>query len=165
MQFALWFWQIAKRKRSDMKTFSQPQAKPVEMKVFVMLTQWFGWTIKNELDYSHLARSGVNPAVLQELLEHGYNKEELSWVIPPRTLSHRLQKTENLTRDESAKAIRVAKLTAQAEAVFGDPNKAHRWLSKPKEQLSGFSPKEAMQDEFGANLVDQLLKRIDSGYF
>jgi len=62
-------------------------------------------------------------------------------------------------------AGRLDQLTAQAEAVFASADVAQRWLSKPKKQLNGLSPNEAMQDEHGAQLVDQLLKQIDSGYF
>jgi len=67
--------------------------------------------------------------------------------------------------DDRTEASRAARLTAQAETVFGNVEAARRWLSKPKKQLSGLSPNEAMKDERGAELVDQLLKQIDSGYF
>ncbi|MCK7553252.1 MbcA/ParS/Xre antitoxin family protein [Marinobacter goseongensis] len=67
--------------------------------------------------------------------------------------------------DGRADARRAARLIAQAEAIFGNAENAQRWLSKPKRQLNGLSPNEAMQDEQGAQLVDQLLKQIDSGYF
>ena len=67
--------------------------------------------------------------------------------------------------DDSAEDRRAARLIAQAEAVFGNAETVQRWLSKPKKQLNGLSPEEAMKDEHGAALVDQLLKRIDSGYF
>jgi uncharacterized protein (DUF2384 family) len=59
----------------------------------------------------------------------------------------------------------MARLTAQAEAVFGNAEAARRWLSKPKKQLNGLSPEEAIRDVHGAALVDQMLKKIDSGYF
>ena len=67
--------------------------------------------------------------------------------------------------DERAEGSRAARLTAQAEAVFGNAETAQRWLSKPKKQLNGLSPNEAMQNERSVQLVDQLLKQIDSGYF
>ncbi|WP_159650484.1 type II RES/Xre toxin-antitoxin system antitoxin [Vibrio atypicus] len=129
------------------------------------LNTWFGWSIDNELDLSNLVRDGVDPSVINTLIEHGFKKQELNWVIPSRTLSHRVSKSEKLTRDESAKVIRAARLTAQAVAVFGNEQKANNWLSKPKKKLDGRTPKEAMQDEFGGNIVEQLLLRIESGYF
>ncbi|MGF1761863.1 antitoxin Xre-like helix-turn-helix domain-containing protein [Aliivibrio kagoshimensis] len=114
---------------------TKPSDIPISSRVSSMLTQWFGWEVLNEMDYSTLARKGVDPRVLTRLQDHGFSRAELQWVIASRTLSHRLAKNEQLTCDESAKAIRAARLTAQAEAVFGDPIKAHRWLSKPKKQL------------------------------
>lgn len=67
--------------------------------------------------------------------------------------------------DGRADARRAARLIAQAEAIFGNAENAQRWLSKPKKQLNGLSPNQAMQNEQGAQLVDRLLKQIDSGYF
>jgi putative toxin-antitoxin system antitoxin component (TIGR02293 family) len=141
------------------------QHEPIVKVVNGKLKRWFGWSIHNELDYSQLASKGVDPQTVAKLREHGFQRTDLNWLIPARTLSHRIRNREKLTREESAKVIRVARLTAQAEAIFGDPDKAHRWLGKPKKQLNGSTPKEAMQDEFGAALVVQMLRKIDSGYF
>ncbi len=129
------------------------------------LNTWFGWSIDNEQDLSMLAREGVDSSVVGKLLEHGFDKKDLNWIIPNRTLSHRLSNAQKLTPDESSKLIRAARLTAQTIAVFGNEEKANNWLSKPKRLLRGQTPKEAMQDEFGAGIVEQLLLRIESGYF
>ncbi|CAH0526200.1 antitoxin Xre/MbcA/ParS toxin-binding domain-containing protein [Vibrio hippocampi] len=137
----------------------------IELTVNANLSQWFDATIEDELDLSNLVRDGVDPSALSRLYQHGFEKQELNWVIPARTLTHRINKAEKLNRDESAKLIRAARLTAQARVIFGDETKANRWLSKPKKQLDGKTPKEAMQDEFGGNIVEQLLNRIESGYF
>lgn len=137
----------------------------VETKTNQNLNLWFGWTIESELDLSHLVRDGVEPSAVTTLLKHGYDKQELSWVIPSRTLSHRVNKSEKLTQDESAKVIRAARLIAKATAVFNDAQKANNWLSKPKKALDGLTPKQAMQDEFGASMVEQMLLRLESGYF
>lgn len=148
-----------------MSTAHNTPQTPMFERMSGKLSHWFGWHINTELDYSELAKEGVNPDIIVALQKRGFTKEELKWVIAPRTLSHRVKNREHLTRDESAKAIRVAKLTAQAETVFANTDKAQRWLSKPKKKLNGATPKEAMQDEFGAGLVEQMLKQIDSGYF
>ncbi len=129
------------------------------------LHDWFGWSINNKLDLSNLVRDGVDPSAVDKLVQHGFKKQELNWVIPARTLTHRLSKSEKLTTDEGAKVVRAALITAQAVAVFGDDTKAHNWLSKPKKKLDGRTPKEAMQDEFGGEIVEQLLLQIESGYF
>lgn len=141
------------------------QQEAVGQVVSTKLKRWFGWSISSDLDYSQLARDGIDPKVVAELQTHGFKRDDLQWVIPSRTLTHRMRKREKLNREESAKVIRVARLTAQAETIFGNSDKAHRWLSKAKKRLNGLTPKQAMQDEFGAALVTEMLRQIDSGYF
>lgn len=138
---------------------------PLDVQVGKKLDQWFGWKADSAHELSTIVRNGVDPDIINKLLNHGFSNQDLKWVINPRTLRHRLQKKEMLTLDEAAKAVRVARLTAQAEVIFSDPEKAERWLSKPKKNLNGQTPKEAMQDEFGATLVEQLLRKIDGGFY
>jgi len=138
---------------------------PLEIEVGKKLDQWFGWKAVSTHELSTIVRNGVSPDIMNKLLSHGFSKEELKWVINPRTLRHRLQNNELLTLDEAAKAVRVARLTAQAEVIFSNSEKAERWLSKPKKNLNGQTPKEAMKDEFGATLVEQMLRKIDGGFY
>lgn len=56
-------------------------------------------------------------------------------------------------------------IVRQAEAVFGDADKASRWFNKPKKQLNGMTPKEAIKDANGAAAVVQMLRNIDNGCF
>lgn len=72
----------------------------------------------------------VNTGAIEQA--HGFKRDELKWGIAPRTLSHRVKNQERLTRDESAKAIRGARLTVRAETVFADSEKARRWLSNER---------------------------------
>ncbi|UJF20334.1 DUF2384 domain-containing protein (plasmid) [Vibrio sp. SS-MA-C1-2] len=137
----------------------------IKLSQFELLKKWFNWDVKNDLDFSKISKQGVNPDCISFLIGHGFSKKELEWIIPPRTLTHRIKKKEQLSRDESSKVIRTAKIMAEATIVFGNEEKALRWFSKPKKQLDGLSPKEAIHDEFGAQIVSQLLNRIDHGYF
>lgn len=60
---------------------------------------------------------------------------------------------------------REFQLIALAEAVFANKDKSDRWLNQPKSSLNGLTPIQAMKDEDGARLVEQMLKQIDSGHF
>src|SRR5690554_4338728 len=88
----------------------------------------------------------------------------MDWELEAELLRGSLRMSEK-EHDNRAEVSQAARLTAQAETVFGNVEAARRWLSKPKKRLSGLSPNEAMKDERGAELVDQLLKQIDSGHF
>jgi len=84
-------------------------------------------------------------------------------VVPRRTLTHRRARREALSRDESDRAVRLARLAALAEQVFGDPERSWRWLRAAKRQFQGRTPLQLMATEAGARLVEELLYRIDEG--
>lgn len=86
-------------------------------------------------------------------------------VIPARTLKHRRSRHETLSRDESDKLARVARVFRFAVRVFGHREKALRWMSKSKAKFEGRSPLELLQTEVGGRLVEELLGQIDHGMF
>jgi putative toxin-antitoxin system antitoxin component (TIGR02293 family) len=121
--------------------------------------------IRSGNDLAALATERVGVEVLDRLGEHGLKAEELLFIIPRRTLSHRRQNGERLSTDESDKAIRLARIVAQAETVFGNPEKAMNWLRGSKERFAGKTPLEMAATEHGARLVEDALVQIDEGYF
>ena len=92
-------------------------------------------------------------------------KDLLEVVIPARTLKHRRQRNEPLSIDESDRLARVARLYELGVKVFGNPEKARRWLSKPKQRFDGRSPLSMMRTSLGGNAVEEMLYQIDEGMF
>lgn len=108
----------------------------------------------------------AQPELLGELLQHGFSEDELfSLVIPKRTLARRRAGHELLTVEETDKAWRLIRIVTQAERVFGEPAKAHRWLRKPKRELAGQTPLTFLSSEAGARIVEEMLHRIEHGIF
>ena len=108
----------------------------------------------------------ITPAALSDLARHGYSEEEIfSLVVPKRTLARRKAANELLTVEETDKALRLARIAAQAERVFGEAEKAHRWLRKPKRALQGEMPLAYLASEAGARVVEEMLHRIEHGIF
>ena len=62
-------------------------------------------------------------------------------------------------------AARVDRLRAQAEQVFGEPNKAALWLNRPNRSLCHQIPLEAIQTDTGLQLVLTILGRIEHGVY
>jgi uncharacterized protein (DUF2384 family) len=52
-----------------------------------------------------------------------------------------------------------------AERIFADKGKAHRWLRKSKRTLGQATPLTYLASEAGARLIEDMLYRIDSGFF
>src|ERR1035441_3404695 len=76
-------------------------------------------------------------------------KDLLKVVIPARTLKHRRQRQEPFSIDESDRLARVARLWELGVKVFGDPDKARRWLTKPKIRFEERSPLTMMHTDLG----------------
>jgi len=104
--------------------------------------------------------------VVKELVRHGYSEQELAaLVVPKRTLARRRSDDELLSVEETDKALRLKRVAALAERIFGDPDKAHRWMRKSKSSLAGETPLAYLASENGARIVEDMLHRIEHGIF
>jgi putative toxin-antitoxin system antitoxin component (TIGR02293 family) len=120
---------------------------------------------RQERELAEIVAKRVAPEAIDRLARAGVPPRHLDFIIPPRTLSHRKSKGERLTPDESDRAMRVARLLALADVIFGDHTKARVWLGAPAGFFAGKSAFELMVSEPGARLVEEALLRIDEGYF
>jgi putative toxin-antitoxin system antitoxin component (TIGR02293 family) len=108
----------------------------------------------------------ATPEALADLSRRGYSDEEIwALVVPKRTLARRIAANEPLTVDETDKALRLGRIAALADRVFGNPEKAHRWMRKPKHLLGGRTPVDFLATESGGRQVEQMLYRIEHGMF
>jgi putative toxin-antitoxin system antitoxin component (TIGR02293 family) len=120
--------------------------------------------VRSDKDLERLVEQRLPTAILSSLLDYGLTEPEIhAIVLPRRTLSHRKAKRENLTTEESDRAVRLARVVALATEVFGDPGKSFRWLRSGKSRLDGRSPLEAVSTEAGARLIEEMLYQIDDG--
>lgn len=95
-----------------------------------------------------------------------FSAEELDeLVIPKRTLARRRARHEPLTVEETDKALRLARISSEADRVFGSPDKSSRWLRKANAALAGNRPIDLLKSETGSRAVDELLGQIDHGMF
>jgi len=124
-----------------------------------------GRPICSDLELAQAVRQGFSPAVTDELFNGSIlSKSDMEHLIMPRrTLTHRKNKGERLTREESGRVARVARIVALSIETFGNLVKASRWLHKPKRGLRGQTPIEFLDTEEGARIVEDWLFRIAHG--
>ena len=124
-----------------------------------------GQEVRSELELAEVVRLGLWPAVIDKLFDGALlTKTDMErLVMPRRTLIHRIKKGERLTREESDRVTRVARIVAMAEETFGNRYKASRWLHKAKQRFDGQTPIELLDTEEGARVVEDLLFRIAHG--
>jgi len=117
------------------------------------------------LDLAQVLANGLPLAAVDSLVREGYLRpSELSLVAPPRTLSHRRARGERLRPDESERVARIAKTVVLAEQVFGDKDRALRWLHAPRRALGGKPPFELLATAEGGQVIEEELVGIDEGY-
>ena len=86
--------------------------------------------------------------------------EILYRVIAPATYKRRRGR---LKAEESERTERLARVIASAEFVWGNSEKAHRWLVKPHPELRQVPPIERALSVLGAREVEELLDGIFYG--
>jgi putative toxin-antitoxin system antitoxin component (TIGR02293 family) len=120
--------------------------------------------IRSDRDLASLVENQLPATVIQWLLRGGLSDAEVyQLILPRRTLAHRVAGHQPLSREESDKAVRIARITSMAEQVFGDSERAWRWLRKPKKHFDGKTPMEKLGTEAGARLVEEIVQQIDHG--
>ena len=122
--------------------------------------------IRSGEDLALLVEKRLPAATIKALVRGGLSAVEVyQLIVPRRTLAHRVAKHQLLSKEESDKAVRVARITAMAEQVFGEPDRAWRWLRKPKPRFDGKTPVDMLATEAGARLVEEMIVQIDHGTF
>lgn len=120
--------------------------------------------LRTDQDLVKVVEGRLSLQAIDGLRRSGVTDDEIySLVVPRRTLAHRRARREGLSRDESDRAVRIARIAALGEQVFGDRERSWRWLRAAKRQFRGRSPIQLVATEAGARLVEELLYRIDDG--
>jgi putative toxin-antitoxin system antitoxin component (TIGR02293 family) len=121
---------------------------------------------KSDFDLAKIVERGLPTSRLSLLKDHGLTFTEVSEiVISPRTLKHRKARGERLSDEETDRLVRVARIVALANTVFGNPRKALKWLRTESDRMGGRQPLSMLRTDAGGRLVESSLWRIDEGVF
>lgn len=128
------------------------------------LQDWLGTSAGSEQRIVRLVEGGLPTKVIYHLLGKGLTRAEVfGIIIPLRTWKHRKSRHQPLSKEESERAVRAARVLARAQVVMGDRESALDWLRAPKRRFEGRTPIEMLSTETGGRLVDQMLIQIDEG--
>jgi len=75
-----------------------------------------------------------------------------------------LARDQRLTLEESDRLFRIANITAMAQALFCNDEKAMRWLSKSKRRFSGKNPVGMLSTTQGTRLIEEMLIGMAEGF-
>jgi putative toxin-antitoxin system antitoxin component (TIGR02293 family) len=123
-----------------------------------------GEEIASEADLARIVARRIPLRALAYIKRNGFSEQEVAdYVIPPRTRRHRKLRRERLTVDESDRLVRLTRIQAMAEDVFGNAEKANGWLREGLGILDGRAPLDVARTDSGARVVEQILAKIDWG--
>ena len=141
---------------------SAPVAEEVARKLGGPLV--LGADVHSQADLALAVRNRLPLSALRGLARAGLSEQEIErFVIPQRTRRHRADRKQPLTVDESDRAVRLLRVQTQAEDVFGEIEKASRWLRRPLLELGGEAPLTIAQTEAGARVIETILGKIAWG--
>jgi|SRR6185437_998753 len=125
-------------------------------------------TVQSELDLIKRLEKGLAVSAVQNLRTRAglTDAETFDLIAPRRTLNRREASGQLLSREEADKTVRVARVTARAQQVFGGKSDyAADWLRTNKSALGDRTPMQALLTESGALAVEELLVGIEYGMF
>jgi putative toxin-antitoxin system antitoxin component (TIGR02293 family) len=123
--------------------------------------------VKSDLDWVRAVKAGLPPTAVDAVTaELGFSAAEIEHlVMPRRTLAHRRANKQSLTRDESDRLARIARVALTALETFGNRAKSEAWLRRPNRALQGNLPIDLLDTDDGARLVEEVLGRLAYGIF
>ena len=110
-------------------------------------------------------RHGLPPSALEDLLDAGLSEDEVASVIgfSVRTLARKRDRRARLDVAQSDRAVRLARVLAEADLYIGARDRALLWLRAKNWALGGRTPLELLATEPGVELVRQALATIAYG--
>jgi putative toxin-antitoxin system antitoxin component (TIGR02293 family) len=118
----------------------------------------------SEQELARRVEGGLPSEAIETLRRAGLTAAEIAaLVLPPRTLAHRRAHGGRLSVEESGRAVRLGRILALAESVWGDRAEALAWLRKPTRRFEGRPPLELVRTEPGARAVEEMLYQVDDG--
>src|SRR5206468_4896134 len=81
--------------------------------------------LRSDQDLVKVVEDRLATGAIAGLRRAGLTDDEIySLIVPRRTLTHRRARREALSREESDRAVRLARIAALGEQVFGDSGRA-----------------------------------------
>lgn len=121
--------------------------------------------VNSEVEMLDVLNAGLPVETLKVMKSQGIvDDNEMKMFIPARTMARRKEK-ERLSPEESDLLARLARIDDFAVEVFGNHEKARKWLRTPNKAVKGHIPLDLLRTDYGARIVESILGRIEHGIF
>jgi putative toxin-antitoxin system antitoxin component (TIGR02293 family) len=83
--------------------------------------------------------------------------------ISPRTVRYQRKKLGRLSRENTEKLVRIARIQHQARKIFSTDEAVSQWLTSPAPALEGLKPIDLLDTDLGAREIESVLTGIAYG--
>jgi putative toxin-antitoxin system antitoxin component (TIGR02293 family) len=125
------------------------------------------FVVKDDLALVSKAQEGVEASYFINLLRHsGFRKDELAGLvgIDPKTVDNYRKSQKKFTRDSAEKLLKLHRLFALGDEIFGSTPEFIDWLSIPTPALNNQRPLALLHSVSGIMEVEKQLLRLAHGY-
>jgi putative toxin-antitoxin system antitoxin component (TIGR02293 family) len=162
-------------KKAKITTLEEPAVAYIATPGFNATIQYLGGKTalrgaknpESDYEYMELINSGLPKRSFDYLLQiTGLPLTEMADIfnITDRTL-RRYKPTTILNREQSERALEIARLYSRGTEVFGDLEYFRTWMSSPIPALGGKQPKSFLGTSLGIGLLTKTLGRIEYGVY
>jgi putative toxin-antitoxin system antitoxin component (TIGR02293 family) len=119
--------------------------------------------VRTVAELSRLVSAGLPFRSLRRVSAHypAAERARVEQIVVPRTTMLRREQAGVLSREESERLERVARLTTLAERVLESREDAQRFLTTPHPLLDGQAPIDMAATDLGARRVEDVLWRLE----
>ncbi|PSR57111.1 hypothetical protein AHMF7605_28340 [Adhaeribacter arboris] len=123
--------------------------------------------VKDDLALISKAQEGIEAWYFENLLKHsGFRKNELAQLIgiDAKTVDNYRKSQKKFTRDAAEKLLKLHRLFALGDELFGSTAEFMDWLAIPSPSLNNQSPLTLLPSVSGIMEVEKQLLRLAHGY-
>lgn len=132
--------------------------------IYTLITQLLGHHVTSDADAYRLVGEGLTVKTIKHLI--GALKIPASLIAPQTTIRRRYKDRSPFSSAESERALRLARVYAEAQLLFQDEAATLEWFHKPVTLVPGqeaIAPMELAATETGARLVEAKIRRTAFG--
>ncbi len=133
--------------------------------VYTRMGRLLDLKIASEADAVRLVRNGLSSRAFLRI--EGRLGLDADSVAPPSTRRRRIATKARLSRDESERVMRLARVYGEAVELFGDEKAALEWLKTPADYLQDdapVTPLKLAESDLGARLIESHIRRTAYGF-
>jgi putative toxin-antitoxin system antitoxin component (TIGR02293 family) len=134
--------------------------------IFNLLSSSTDYSNINTFEIISIIREGIPVETFSKIqLESGLSHPEFSQLLNLKIQAISRRKNHKLTQWESEKLLHFCKVMSRANIVFGDQFKSAQWLRTSNPSLNSHTPASYLDTGIGAEIILNLLGRIEHGVF